>query len=237
MRRLATIIVFVVIVLAGMFAYGLVSTYTQEVVSNDPIVSLVRRITAQATPVILPDPTTIVREVTQLARLETASFAGEKVIKSERNTDQLWGIFGESLVFVAYGEVIAGIDLQKMEEGDIQVVDPTTVMVHLPDAEIFIATLDNQRSYVVDRDVGLFTGADPELETQVRQAGEAAVLEAAMEFGILQTADENAQEYMENFLHGLGFETVIFTPETPPVPEPYVQEIPKGRTLSATPTP
>jgi len=237
MRRLVTIIVFVVIVLAGMFAYGLVSTYTQEVVSNDPLVSLVKSITAPATPVILPDPTTIVREVNQLARLETASFSGEKVIKSERNTDQLWGIFGESLVFVAHGEVIAGIDLQAMEDGDIQVVDPTTVMVHLPDAEIFVATLDNQQSYVVDRDIGLFTGADPELETQVRQAGETAVLEAALEFGILQTADENAQDYMENFLHGLGFETVIFTPDTPPVPEPYVQEIPKGRTLTETPTP
>lgn len=237
MRRLVTLIVFVVIVLAGMFAYGLVSTYTQEAVSNDPLISLVKSITAPATPVILPDPTTIVREVNQLARLETASFAGEKVIKSERNTDQLWGIFGESLIFVAYGEVIAGIDLQAIEDGDIQVVDPTTVMVHLPEAEIFIATLDNQKSYVVDRDIGLFTGADPELETQVRQAGEAAVLEAALEFGILQTADENAQEYMENFLHGLGFETIIFTPDTPPVPEPYVQEIPKGRTLTETPTP
>ena len=186
MRRLASIIVIVIVILAGLFAYGLVTTFTQETAGGgDPVVRLFKSITAPATPVILPDPVTIVRQVNELARLETASIEMEKVITAEQNSDAWLGLFEDSLIFVAYGEVIAGIDLAKMDEADIQVVDPTTVMVHLPEAEIFVATLDNQRSYVADRDTGLLTQADPQLETQVRQEGEQVILQEALEFGIL----------------------------------------------------
>ncbi len=238
MRRLISIIVVVVVILAGLFAYGLVTTAIQETVEENPLSSFIPRIpiSSYVTPVVLPDPITIVKEVNQLARLETASIEIEKVITAEQNADAWLGLFEDSMVFVAYGEVIAGIDLQKIEEGDIQVMDPTTVMVHLPDAEIFVATLDNQRSYVADRDTGLFTGADPELETEVRQQAELVVRNEAIEYGIVLEAEENAQEYMQNFLHGLGFETIIFTPDKPPTPPPFEQEIPKGKVL-ATPAP
>lgn len=218
----------------GWMAYQLFQT-TNEAIDNSPLLNPVRSLLLSATPEILPDPLTILTRVNQLARLETASVEAEKIVTSQRDTDVLLGLFGESIVFVAAGEVIAGIDLEKMEPGDIQVVSPTTVMVHLPDAEILVATLDNDKSYVVDRDVGLFTGADPELETQVRQIGEAAILEYAVdEVKIMDVAEQNAQEFMLGFLIELGFENVVFMEDTPPTPVPYEQEIPKGRVL-ATP--
>ncbi|MEM8861254.1 MAG: DUF4230 domain-containing protein, partial [Chloroflexota bacterium] len=189
----------------GWMAYQLFQT-TNEAIDNSPLFRPVRSLLLSATPEILPDPLTILNRVNQLARLETASVEAEKIVTSERDTDVLLGLFGESIVFVAAGEVIAGIDLDKMESGDIQVVDPTTVMVHLPDAEILVATLDNEKSYVVDRDVGLFTGADQDLETQVRQIGEAAILEYAVdEIKILEIAEQNGQEFMLGFLIELGF--------------------------------
>ena len=226
-------------IFSGIFAWAGYQLYrdTNEAIENNPILNLGKNLLLQATPEILPDPLTILNSVSQLARLETARVEAEKIVTSERDTQTLFGLFGESLVFVAVGEVIAGVDLAKMEDGDIQVVDPVTVMVHLPEAEVLVATLDNNKSYVVDRDVGLFTGADPELETQVRQIGEASILEYALdEVKILEVADQNAKDYMAGFLNDLGFENVIFTDEKPPVPEPYEQEIPKGRVL-ATPTP
>ncbi|MEM7800296.1 MAG: hypothetical protein AAF633_13965, partial [Chloroflexota bacterium] len=65
---------------------------------------------------------------------------------------------------------------------------------------------------------------------------ESSVLEAALEFGLLEDAENNAQDYMESFLNELGFEEVIFTDDTPPVPPPYEQDVPKGRVLpTATP--
>ena len=225
------VVLFAVAALFGLGLYQLYQT-ANEVVQNNPFLKPVRTLLIQSTPEILPDPMTIVLQVNQIARLETAELKAEKIVTSQRDTDTLFGLFGESIVFVAVGQVIAGVDFQKMEEGDIQVVDPDTVMVHLPEAEILVATLDNQQSYVVDRDVGLFTGADPQLETQVRQIGEKAILDYAIEeVQILDTADQNAKQYLEGFLNELGFEEVIFTDEKPPVPPPYVQEIPKGHIL------
>ena len=200
-----------------------------------PVGELVRQLVVPATPVILPDPVLIVQEVRDLARLETASYSMEKIVRAERGQDALWGALGETLIFVAHGEVIAGVDLSKMQPEDIQVVDPVTVMVHVPEAEIFNVILDNERSYVADRDTGILTRADPQLETQVRQAAQQELEVAAEESEILELADENAENYMRGFLNNLGFENVIFTEGTPPTAPPFEQEIPKG--YSVTPEP
>jgi hypothetical protein len=103
-------------------------------------------------------------------------------------------------------------------------------MVHLPEAKIFddLPVLDNERSFVADRDTGLLAGADPELETEVRRAAERTIKEAAADSGVLERANANAQQYMLNFLQGLGFENVVFTDEPPPTPPPFEQEVPKG---------
>lgn len=243
MSKVINVMLFIIFAIGALVMFGYVRQYvtsensvTQTSVT-DPL-NFMRGILLEATPVVMPDPVTIVLEVNQLARLETASFVAEKVVRIEQgNTDVLFGAFGDTILFVAHGEVIAGVDLQKMQTEDIQVLNPTTVMIHIPEAEILVATLNNEKSYVANRSTGLFAGDNAELETLARQSGEEAVLEAALEYGILREAQANAEEFMEGFLQGLGFETIIFTTETPPTPAaPYEQIIPKGYVLS-TPTP
>lgn len=207
----------------------------------EPIGNRVRNLLVPATPVILPNPTTIIRQINDLARLETASYELEKIVTADSGqSGGLLDIFlGESLVFVAYGKIYAGVDMSKMTKDNIAVVDPETVMIYLPPAEIFsdIPVLDNDKSYIADRDTGLLTRADPALETQVRQVAEASIREAAEGSDILERADQNAQEYMQGFLEGLGFENVIFTQKLPTDVPPYEQPIPKGYYLLPTPTP
>jgi hypothetical protein len=206
----------------------------------EPIGDRFRQILVPATPVILPNPATVVRQINDLSRLETASYEMEKIVTASSNQQGLMDLLlGESMVFVGYGKVYAGVDFSKMTGQDLVVVNPTTVMVHLPDAELFqdIPVLDNDRSYVADRDTGLLVKADPVLETQVRQAAEASIREAATASDILVRANTNAQTYMRNFLSGLGFSEVIFTPDTPPEAPPFVQEVPKGYYLLPTATP
>ena len=206
----------------------------------EPITDRVRQLLVPATPVILPDPATIVRQINDLARLETASYEMEKIVTADSQDDGLLGaLMGESMIFVAYGKLYAGVDFGRMTPADIVVVDPDSVLVHLPPAEIFsdIPVLDNDRSYVADRDTGLLTRADPELETRVRQAAEASIREAATSSDILGRANTNAQTYMRNLLSGLGFTDVTFTSETPPPAVPYQQEVPKGYYLLPTGTP
>jgi hypothetical protein len=231
--------------LIGFFILGAIAAYTVVVTVNraetgvvQPIGDLVRQLVIPATPVILPSSTTIVHQINDLARLETASVDMEKVITAERNQEVLWGALGETLIFIACGKVVAGVDFAEMSVEDVQVVDPETVMVHLPEAKLFddLPVIDNECSYIADRDTGLLTRADPELETEVRRVAERTIKEEALQTGVLETADYNAQQYMLNFLQGVGFENVIFTDDTPPTPPPYVQELPKGYTI-VTPTP
>jgi hypothetical protein len=82
--------------------------------------------------------------------------------------------------------------------------------VNLPDAEIFIATLDNGKSYVYQRDTGVFAQPDVNLETQVRQEAERQILNAALEDGILQQAQTNAEAYLFKFFAALGYPNTIF---------------------------
>lgn len=170
------------------------------------------------TPTILPDPVTIIRQVRGLSRLETASYAVEKVITAESRQGPFDFLFGDRLILVAHGEVIAGVDLGKMGEGDIIVAEEGTVVVTLPQAEILVVTLDNQKSYIVNRDTGLI-GMNPALETEARQAAEEEILSAALEGGVLEMAQRNAEAYVRQLILSLGFREVIFArTSTTPVP-------------------
>ena len=240
LRRLAYVML-ILFLIAGISAsslviFSVIAAGRAAQTVTQPISDLFKQLAVEATPVILPDPVTIVREINRLNNLETASYSLQKVVTAERNQDVLWGALGESLVFVAVGDVIAGIDLSEVQIEDLQIVDPETVMVHLPDAQVLHYSLDNEQSYVADRDKGLFAQVDPRLETQVRQEAEQAILQEALNAGILQEANETARDNMESFLNKLGFTNVIFTDDPPPPAPPYEQEIPKGAIL-ATPTP
>jgi hypothetical protein len=161
------------------------------------------------TPTILPDPVSIVREVQSLARLETIQYSVEKVITAELNQGAFGSLFGDRLLFVAHGYVIAGVDLSKMTEDDLRVVGET-LRVKLPEAEVFVATLDNDKSYVYDRDTGLLRRADTQLESAARRAAEAEILRTATEDGILTQAQSNVETYLLSLLNSLGFSRVVF---------------------------
>ena len=161
------------------------------------------------TPTVLPDPVTIVHEVRSLARLETIQYTVEKVIAAEVNQGLFGPLFGDKLLFVAHGMVIAGVDLEKLKPEGLTVKD-NILYVQLPKAEVFSTTLDNQKSYVYDRETGLFTKGDINLETAARQAAEEEIRKAAIEDGILDLAQENAETYLSRLFRALGFAEVIF---------------------------
>lgn len=161
------------------------------------------------TPTVLPDPVTIIRDVRTLARLETIQYTIEKVVTADRGQGKLEFLFGDELIFVAHGVVIAGVDLAKLEVDDLW-WDAGVLYVQLPEPEIFIATLDNDASYVYDRDRGLFTKGDIYLETAARQVAEDAIEDAALEDGILEMARVNAESYLYRLFHTLGISDIIF---------------------------
>ena len=170
------------------------------------------------TPTILADPVTIINQVRSLARLETIQYSVEKVVSAETGQGTLGVLFGDKLLFVAHGVVIAGVDLAKMGPKDLWVEDGV-LYVRLPEAELFIATLDNEKSYVYDRDTGLLTHGDINLETTARRAAEQEIEKAALEDGILEQARQNAENYLYRLLRDLGYPEVIFVNPLP-TPKP-----------------
>jgi hypothetical protein len=161
------------------------------------------------TPTIIPDPITIIHEVRSLARLETIQYSVEKIITTEVNQGLFGSLFGDRLLFVAHGVVIAGIDMSKISPDQMK-LEEGVLIVTLPEAEVLITSLDNKKSYVYDRDTGLFTKGFTELETTARRAAEEEIYKAAIEDGILKLATQNAEAFMENFFNALGYKDVVF---------------------------
>lgn len=171
------------------------------------------------TPTVRPSPATIVRAVQRLSRLETVSFTVEKVITAESGQDALAFLFGDRLLFVAHGQVVAGIDLGQVREGDVTVTNDDRVLMALPPPEVFVVALDNEKSFVYDRDTGIL-GLNQQLESAARQAAEQEILRAALADGILDMADANARAYLQQFIISLGFREVVFIQATPTPPPP-----------------
>jgi hypothetical protein len=166
------------------------------------------------TPTIIPDPVTIVTEVRSLARLETIQYSIEKVITAEMGQGSFSFLFGDKLLFVAHGTVIAGLDLSQLTSQDLK-LEGTVLTVQLPEPEIFVATLDNDKSYVYDRQKGLLNPGTIDLETQARQVAVQEIAKAAIADGILSEAKLNGENYLTRLFKTLGYQEVIFLYPTP----------------------
>ena len=161
-------------------------------------------------PTIIVDPVTYINDVRNLARLETLQYSVEQVVTCEVNQQgPLSFLSGDKVLFVGHGLVIAGIDMEKIQAGDMR-LGGDTLYVKLPPAEILVATLDNNKSYVYERKTGPFAPTDLTLETSCRQAAEDKIRQSVLEDGILTQAQTNAENYLYKFFSTLGYKSIQF---------------------------
>jgi len=147
--------------------------------------------------------------VQSLTRLETIQYSVEKIVTAEVNQGVLGPLFGDRLLLVAHGFVIAGVDLAEISVDDFRLAGDT-LYVSLPEAEVFVATLNNENSYIYDRTTGVFRKSDPDLETAARRVAEQEIYNGAIEDGILEQAQRNAEIFMERLFNTLGYMRVVF---------------------------
>jgi Protein of unknown function (DUF4230) len=154
------------------------------------------------------DQPTVVRQIQQLQRLETVSYTMDKIISGEHANAYLPKFLaGDRLLLVVHGEVVAGINLARLQPVDV-LIQGQKVSIHLPEAEVFSTRIDNAKTKVYSRDTGLFSSPDPNLESEVRQEAERQLLQAALQDGILKTAADNARSTITGMLKGFGFREV-----------------------------
>lgn len=151
----------------------------------------------------------VIKEIKELNRLETAQFTIEKVIDGGTQENNVFSqfLFGDRILFIAHGEAVAGVDLSKLQDEDVK-VEGKSVSMTLPTPELFSVRLDSEKSTVYDRQQGLLSRNNKDLESQVRQAAEQSIRKAACEGNILRQANDSAQKQMTKLLTGLGFEKV-----------------------------
>ena len=213
---------FITLVIVGLWLFVQSRRKLPAVDLSEPINNLM----PQVTPTIYPSSATVIEGIQTLSRLETASYHIEKVITAESGQGPLGFLFGDKLLLIAYGEVIAGVDLSNIGPNDLAITDDGVVYLRLPPVEVFVATLDNSRTYVYDRRTGA-AGMNPQLETAARQEAERLILQAALEDGLEDKAEANARDFLRSFVLGLGFKHLIFVDELPtptpmPTPSPAV---------------
>lgn len=168
----------------------------------------------------------VIERVRALSRLETMQYSMEWVIDERRDVG---GIVpgSERLLLIVHGQVVAGIDLAKLDVGDLT-ADGSILTLRLPAAEVLSIGLNNERSYVYDYQKDWWIKGQPvELVGDALVRAEREIGRAAIKDGILDKAMVNAQTYLRGLLGGLGFSDIQFVVPTPTAtPSPTVNLTP-----------
>ena len=151
----------------------------------------------------------VINQIRGLSRLETVNYQLEKVVTGKSSGPLPDLLTSDKILLVAHGEVVAGIDLGDLKPEDVTVLSGT-VTIKLPEAKVLFTRLDNEKTYVYDRQTGIFSKPDANLETEMRRVAEQEILAAALEDGILQKASDNAETVLRTLVTGLGYKEVRF---------------------------
>jgi hypothetical protein len=164
-----------------------------------------------STTTVVRGSSAVVTAIRDLATLETASYHMERVIDLRDKQAHLFGLFEseDAVLLVAAADVVAGIDLRSMRDGDI-VFDSVrhTAHVTLPPPQILSAHLDNAQTYVHTRATDTLARRAETLETRARAEAELTLREAALEAGILARARSNGARTIQTLVQSLGFSQV-----------------------------
>jgi hypothetical protein len=150
----------------------------------------------------------VVQRIQRLQRLESVVYSMEKIVAGTQDNAFLPRILGgDRILLIVHGDVTAGVDLSKLDDSKIS-LKGGGIELELPQAEVFSARIDNEKTRVYSRETGLFTAPDPNLESEVRREAERQIRQSAIDGGILKIAADNARASVSGLLEALGFESV-----------------------------
>ena len=166
---------------------------------------------AEPTNTPLPPPVVNIQNIQAQSKLVTVEYSTVTEIYNEAEgkgwLNELLGT-KESLLMLVHGDVNAGFDLSKVDEGDLW-TDGKRVRLVLPAAELLNTEIDFDRTRLVYyNNSRIFDENNPNLQGEALKQAKEAIDQAALQEGILDRADEYGKLYFENFLYSLGFTDV-----------------------------
>ncbi|MBN1285063.1 MAG: DUF4230 domain-containing protein [Anaerolineae bacterium] len=194
-----------VVVVAGLLGVGAIGNLFNNLLGGPPV------------PIIHPT-VTVLTLVQREAVLETARYNFEKVVPVEF-AQHMGGISGERLLYIGVGYVEAGVDLTGLTEDNITVDGEQNVTIALPPAHLTSCVLNAQKSYIYQHDTGVINFLyqilyqEPDLLELAEAYAIIAFRESALESGILELAQEDAEHQLRSILLAAGMRSVTFVPQ------------------------
>jgi hypothetical protein len=157
---------------------------------------------------------TVVRSLRDLSRLETTSLHVEKVIDVRDHQKRLYGLLEteDSLLFIASGEVVIGVDLARLRDDDARFDEVTkTATITLPEPEVLSTRFDELHSYVHSRKTGTLAERNEQLEGIARREATAAFETVGRQKDVRDRAKEQAERQIRSLATAWGAKNVIVT--------------------------
>ena len=165
----------------------------------------------QPTELKINNSTLVVERLQDLQELTTTVETMEKIVPTSaaRKLGDI-PIATTRLLYIATGQIRAGVDLGELTKEDIK-IDRQSIEINLPTPEILDTKIDVNNSRVYDYDRGFLNlGPDvaPELQTLAQRNTLQEMVNAACEGGILNNANLKAEDSISQLLTNLGYSQV-----------------------------
>ena len=201
------------ILLSLVFAVGVART-GQDFLNN------VAGLFAPAAPAPTPTPKIdvgpiVLNQIQGLSELTTSQMGMQTVVSASKSQNLGPFSFDTRLLYVAYGEVRAGIDLSLLGPADVQVQDNLTATIKLPSPKILDSKIDVNRSYVYDYQQGIFSPQAPELQTEAERQALDQIIAGACDSNILADANEKAELAISKLLSAMGIKQITVLTQMP----------------------
>jgi hypothetical protein len=166
-------------------------------------------VTIQSGPIIL-------EAIQNQAKLETVSM----LLVNDQDVSRVWGVAGacrESITYLGYYTVTAGVDLHQITADDITVENDgnpasASVSIKVPAASILHVEPDMQQSRIVHQEASLLSSVCgtklPEMMFDAQKKIEEYAQSAALEKGILSMAQKQAGLELKQLLLNIGYPNV-----------------------------
>lgn len=158
----------------------------------------------------------VIQQIRQASELTTAVFTMEAVIPTQQDAAVAGVVIGRTkLLYIARGEVRAGVDLSTLTSENVQVVGDT-VQLKLPAPKILDKKIDVARSSVYDYNrgpLGLGPDVAPNLQKLAQEEALKKIQLAACSDGILEKANDRAKLAVTSLIQVSGIKQVLVEPQ------------------------
>jgi hypothetical protein len=175
-------------------------------------------------PPIVTTAQIVLERISGLSQLTSVKYNYSSLVTSQRDMpDVLQFLYGNKLVMVAVGHISAGIDLSQLTAQSVT-QETGVLRVQLPPPALQECFLNEQLSYVISQDTGVFAQELPELSSEARRYALAQFRDNALNEGILNEANTQAQTVLTELLRATAgdvrVEVLTALPSaTPTLPE------------------